>query len=206
MLRREFLKLAGASALTMLAAPAIARDLPDTPELELDPVGETDQLALAPMPRPTLARSVFIAHAHSNEHFDGVFWQDGRYIDSALAQLNFLFRDRTGGGAMAPIAPGLIDLLCDLGRELKTADPFLLVSGYRKVRPVTVKGRGGKLVKVDSSHSLHPDGKAIDIRMPGRNLNQVRKVAVAMKRGGVGFYGGGNGHLHLDVGPVRSWG
>lgn len=191
MLRREFLKLAGASALTLIAAPAIARDLP---VLEIE-----DQVALLPMPRPTATRSLFVAHAHSNEHFDGVYWQDGRYIQSALDQINFLMRDRVHGGSISRIDPALLDLLHDLNKVVGTTDPFLFISGYRQ------PGKGkGKVV--DRSHSWHTDGKAIDIRMPTRNLNQVRRTAVAMKRGGVGFYGGGAGHLHLDVGPIRTWG
>ena len=52
--------------------------------------------------------------------------------------------------------------------------------------------------------SLHMQGKAIDIRLPGRQLSELRKMAQNMKVGGVGFYPGSE-FIHLDTGRVRSW-
>jgi uncharacterized protein YcbK (DUF882 family) len=52
--------------------------------------------------------------------------------------------------------------------------------------------------------SLHMQGKAIDIRLPGRQLSELRKTAQNMKVGGVGFYPGSE-FIHLDTGRVRSW-
>ena len=47
-------------------------------------------------------------------------------------------------------------------------------------------------------------GKAIDIRLPGRKLTDVRDTALAMKRGGVGYYAKSD-FVHVDTGRVRRW-
>jgi uncharacterized protein YcbK (DUF882 family) len=45
---------------------------------------------------------------------------------------------------------------------------------------------------------------AIDIRMPGVNTSHLRDAALALHRGGVGYYGGSD-FVHVDVGRVRRW-
>ena len=47
-------------------------------------------------------------------------------------------------------------------------------------------------------------GKAIDIRLPGYASAKVRRVALALRRGGVGYYPRA-GYVHVDTGQVRSW-
>jgi uncharacterized protein YcbK (DUF882 family) len=51
---------------------------------------------------------------------------------------------------------------------------------------------------------MHMDGKAIDIRMPGRNLAQLRKAAMSLRGGGVGYYPDSQ-FVHMDTGRLRSW-
>jgi uncharacterized protein YcbK (DUF882 family) len=48
------------------------------------------------------------------------------------------------------------------------------------------------------------EARAIDIRIPGVPTAQVRDVALAMRRGGVGYYAASD-FVHVDVGPVRRW-
>jgi uncharacterized protein YcbK (DUF882 family) len=45
---------------------------------------------------------------------------------------------------------------------------------------------------------------AIDIRMHGTPLPKIHNVALAMKRGGVGYYPDSE-FVHMDVGPIRKW-
>jgi uncharacterized protein YcbK (DUF882 family) len=53
-------------------------------------------------------------------------------------------------------------------------------------------------------HSLHMDGKAIDIRIPGCDLTHLRDAALNLRSGGVGFYPGSQ-FVHVDIGRVRKW-
>lgn len=56
-----------------------------------------------------------------------------------------------------------------------------------------------------AKRSLHMDGKAIDIRLIGVDTAHLRDAALALGAGGVGFYPESD-FLHIDTGPVRSWG
>ena len=52
--------------------------------------------------------------------------------------------------------------------------------------------------------SLHMVGKAIDINLPGTDLAMLRKAAVSVKGGGVGYYPSSH-FVHVDSGRVRYW-
>jgi uncharacterized protein YcbK (DUF882 family) len=60
--------------------------------------------------------------------------------------------------------------------------------------------RGGGVAR----QSLHMLGQAIDIRIPGVPLTDLRDAALSLATGGVGFYAESN-FVHLDIGRVRSW-
>jgi len=55
-----------------------------------------------------------------------------------------------------------------------------------------------------AKHSYHTLGQAVDVRIPGVQLAHLRKAALNLKVGGVGYYPSDN-FVHLDTGPVRSW-
>src|SRR5882672_11104379 len=44
----------------------------------------------------------------------------------------------------------------------------------------------------------------IDIRLPGAKTSLFRDAALALQRGGVGYYASSD-FIHVDVGRVRSW-
>jgi uncharacterized protein YcbK (DUF882 family) len=46
--------------------------------------------------------------------------------------------------------------------------------------------------------------EAIDIRLPGVSTAQLRDSALALHRGGVGYYRASD-FVHVDVGRVRRW-
>ena len=50
----------------------------------------------------------------------------------------------------------------------------------------------------------HMEGRAIDVRMPGVPLQDLRDAALSLKLGGVGFYPRDQ-FVHVDTGRVRSW-
>jgi uncharacterized protein YcbK (DUF882 family) len=49
------------------------------------------------------------------------------------------------------------------------------------------------------------DGKAMDIRLVGVDTVRLRDAALALGIGGVGYYPDSD-FVHIDTGPVRSWG
>jgi uncharacterized protein YcbK (DUF882 family) len=55
-----------------------------------------------------------------------------------------------------------------------------------------------------AKHSLHMQAEAIDIRLPGTRTLQFRNAALALGRGGVGYYPQSD-FIHVDVGRVRRW-
>jgi uncharacterized protein YcbK (DUF882 family) len=145
-------------------------------------------------------RSLALTHLHTGEHLDIVYWANGRYEPGALRHIDWLLRDfRTGD--VHPIDPHLLDLLAALQQRLRVAAPIEVYSGYRS--PAT----NAMLASVSegvASNSLHVDGRAIDIGVPGRTTAAVQRAALGLRGGGVGYYPRSH-FVHLDVGRVRSW-
>ncbi len=148
-------------------------------------------------------RSLSFLHTHTGERLKVEYCSAGRYQSDALQEINRLLRDFRIN-EVRPIDPSLLDLLHELGGTLETDAPFHVISGYRS--PQTnrmLQARGGGHSGV-ASGSLHQVGKAIDIRLPGVTLDQLRSAARSLKLGGVGYYPSSN-FVHLDTGRVRYW-
>ena len=148
-------------------------------------------------------RTLSFFHTHTGERLKTTYCCDGRYEPEALKAINTLLRDFRVN-KVKEIDPGLLDLLHELGGTLETDQPFHIISGYRS--PETnqmLRERGGAHTGV-ASGSLHMVGKAIDIRVPGVKLENLRAAARSLKLGGVGFYPSSN-FVHVDTGRVRYW-
>ncbi|HKJ19431.1 MAG TPA: DUF882 domain-containing protein, partial [Woeseiaceae bacterium] len=52
--------------------------------------------------------------------------------------------------------------------------------------------------------SQHLLGKAIDVRLRGVPTDTLRDAALALQRGGVGYYEKSD-FVHMDTGRVRRW-
>jgi uncharacterized protein YcbK (DUF882 family) len=96
---------------------------------------------------------------------------------------------------------GLLDVLHQLSAKLEAGQPFQVISGYRSPKTNARLARSGSGV---AHHSLHMQGKAIDIRAPGIELSNLRDAAKSLGRGGVGYYPASD-FVHVDIGPVRHW-
>lgn len=138
---------------------------------------------------------------HTGERLDIVYRVGNHYLPGAVAKLDYLLRDyRTGKVKDYDLHEFdlLHDLMARLGRPNGEID---IVCGYRT--PQT-----NHWLRVHTSgvakHSEHMQAKAIDIRVPGVPTAEVRNAALAMHRGGVGYYARSN-FVHVDVGPVRHW-
>lgn len=156
------------------------------------------QKALASLPD---ARSLAFQHTHTGERISLVYAVDDRYVPDALTALNHFLRDHYSG-VVGSIDPQLFDLLHRLQGELACNEPFHVISGYRcpETNQMLKSTRGGGVAR----HSLHMEGKAIDIRLPGVPLANVRDAALSLQRGGVGFYQRDQ-FVHVDTGRIRHW-
>ena len=145
-------------------------------------------------------RSLSFYNLHTSETLKTVYWQEGSYIASSLGDINRVLRDHRTGDEHE-INPRLLDLLCELRLKMDTTQTLHIISGYRS--PATNALLHSKSDGV-ATRSLHMDGMATDIRIPGRDLSLLRKTALSMKAGGVGYYPESN-FVHVDVGRVRAW-
>jgi uncharacterized protein YcbK (DUF882 family) len=124
-------------------------------------------------------------------------------VPAALSSVNTLLRDFRVN-QVKPIDPELLDVLFELNGTLATAQPFHVISGYRSPQTNNMLHERGGAKSGVATHSLHMEGKAIDIRVPGVQLEHLRDAAKSLKAGGVGFYPGSN-FVHVDTGRVRYW-
>jgi uncharacterized protein YcbK (DUF882 family) len=145
-------------------------------------------------------RRVALHNLHTGESLNAVYWDNGAYVPDAVDALNKVLRDfRTGDVHF--MEPGLYDILDAISAKVETRAPFQIISGYRS--PKTNSMLHAKSSGV-AEHSLHMDGKAMDIRLDGVALTDVHKAALSLGRGGVGLYPTSN-FVHVDVGKVRTW-
>ena len=143
-------------------------------------------------------------NTHTGERLQTAYCCGGSYRPDALTEIDRILRDFRAN-EIKPIDPKLLDLLHELGGTLETDQAFHIISGYRSAATnALLRERGGSNTGV-ASHSLHMDGKAIDIRIPGVKLETLRAAARSLKLGGVGFYPSSN-FVHVDTGRVRYWG
>jgi uncharacterized protein YcbK (DUF882 family) len=47
-------------------------------------------------------------------------------------------------------------------------------------------------------------GRAVDIRIPGYETTAIRRLAISLHSGGVGYYSESD-FVHLDTGPIKVW-
>jgi len=177
--RRRFLKMFAYSSVSALSFPGIAT---------------------AAIQRDHQPRQLSFDHTHTGEKLSVTYYENGKYLMDALQEINTLLRDHRTGDIQV-IDPELLNQLHNLRSKLGVSKPFHIISGYRS--PFT----NAQLQKRSSSvakKSLHMQGKAIDVRIEGVDSQRLRNAAIAMRRGGVGYYQRSN-FVHLDTGRFRAW-
>ncbi len=145
-------------------------------------------------------RSVSFVHTHTGEELSSVYFEAGQYRAAELERIDRLLRDfRTGD--VHPIDTGVLDILADLRVLADRDEPYEVISGYRSPLTNATLRRHSSGV---AEHSLHMQGRAIDVRLPGVATRRLRDLALGMARGGVGFYAQTD-FVHLDNGRLRYW-
>ncbi|MEM8802919.1 MAG: DUF882 domain-containing protein [Pseudomonadota bacterium] len=146
-------------------------------------------------------RKLNMHSGRTGETVNTIYWIEGEYIPEALTEINRFFRDWRTNEAIS-FDTRTIDILAASHRMLQADVPYLLLSGYRSPKTnAMLRSRSRSVAR----NSLHMEGKAADIRLPGRSVSQISKAAIACSAGGVGRYSRSN-FVHVDCGDVRVWG
>lgn len=140
-------------------------------------------------------------HTHTGERLDIVYRYGNNYDPAALTQIDHYLRDHRTGD-VHDYDPRVFDLLHDLMIALgRPSGEIDVVCGYRTPWSNEYLRTHGHHV---AEHSLHMQAMAIDIRVPGVSTSELRNAALALHRGGVGYYANEQ-FVHVDVGRVRRW-
>lgn len=140
-------------------------------------------------------------HTHTGERIDIAYRRGETYFPEALSALdNFLRDHRTGD--VHHFDPRLFDLLSDLAATVSGPSAEInIICGYRTPWSNEFLRKHSSGV---AKTSLHMQAEAIDIRLPGARTSDLRRAAVALHRGGVGYYSRSD-FVHVDLGRIRYW-
>ena len=146
------------------------------------------------------ARELGFLNLHTGERLRVPYWENGNYVNGALAEINHVLRDHRANEEHS-IDTALLDLLSRLQRAVGNQRSFEVISGYRApASNEMLRSRSSGVAQ----GSMHLYGKAIDIRLPGSDLSKLHSAARSLRGGGVGLYRASN-FIHVDTGRVRYW-
>lgn len=157
--------------------------------------------ALAKTAQPATGERVLrLYNTHTGEKLKTTFWAEGEFIPDAMKDINKVLRDHRNN-KIAQMDPELLLLLTQLNDKLENNRELHIISGYRSPESnAKLHAASGGVAR----RSLHMDAKAIDIRLPGKDLKMLHKAAMSLKGGGVGYYASSQ-FVHMDTGRVRYW-
>lgn len=188
--RRQFLKMGGTVGLASTALALFPAEVLAKPAKHRHKTNK----------QQSRERALLLYNTHTGESLKTVYWAQGHYVPEGLRELNFLLRDHHSGEVVR-IDPVVYDILYGVRAQMEYGKPIHVISAYRSPATNAMLREQSEAV---AAHSLHMDGMAVDLRIPGRRASQLRKAAMRLKRGGVGYYPWSN-FIHVDTGPVRYW-
>jgi uncharacterized protein YcbK (DUF882 family) len=162
--------------------------------------GPAGAVAANPPTNAAAGRRIALLNLHTNEHVDIEYFRDGEYVAGALTRIDHVLRDFRNDEVHA-IDPALMDYFVQLAAKVGVDARFGVISGYRS--PETNQKLHERSSGV-AQHSLHMQGRAIDVRMAGIDCADLADRAENLRRGGVGYYRASN-FVHVDTGAFRTW-
>lgn len=148
----------------------------------------------------TNERQLSLVNIHTGEKLSSVYFSNGSFQASAVEDISQLLRDHRTGD-IHPMDPAVLDFLSAIANRLEVDPEFHVISGFRSAQTNTALQKAGRNVARKSFHLL---GQAVDVRMPGVEVDRLHQTALALQLGGVGLYRGQD-FIHIDTGPVRRW-
>lgn len=146
-------------------------------------------------------RRIRMYSERTGESVDTIYWIEGQYLADSLNEITHFMRDWRNGQIMS-IDLRTIDIMTAAHNLMDVSEPYMLISGYRSPATNEMLRRRSSGV---ARNSRHLRGEAADLRLQSRSVNQMARAAQACHGGGVGRYTRSN-FVHMDCGPVRSWG
>ena len=149
---------------------------------------------------PAEGRALELFNTHTSETARVVFRRGKEYDTAALAALRNVLRDHRNNESH-DMDVRLFDQLYDLARAAHREPRYEIISGYRSPDSNAKMSTPGSGV---AKKSLHMEGRAIDVRLHDCPCEDLRDLALAAARGGVGYYKRSN-FVHIDTGSFRTW-
>lgn len=158
--------------------------------------------AIPKWPQPRDVRQVWLTRPHKK----GAETVVARYFDGQQMRMDqygaicHVMRD-VQAGVTAYIDIELLDLLFAMQKwlvEWGIDRPLTIHSGYRTAQT-------NNRIEGAAKQSMHLQGRAADISIPGIPSDYLGRLAAIFARGGVGFYVS-RGFVHIDTGTIRYWG
>jgi uncharacterized protein YcbK (DUF882 family) len=157
-------------------------------------------------PQPVQARELpegrlTLVNVWTNERLDVAYRDEaGNYDLAALDDVNYLLRCHYTGEVGA-IDVRVLEHVNLVQKKFGSQKEIHVISGFRSPE------YNAMLVRTDrhvAKNSLHMQGQAIDLLIPGVPATKLRQAALELRYGGVGFYKRSS-YVHLDSGPFRHW-
>ncbi len=126
--------------------------------------------------------------------------ENGDYDHAALTEINHLLRCRHTN-AVTSMDVNVIEHVDLVVQHIGGTRQVCVISGYRSPEYQALLVRKSARA---ARHSLHVEGRALDIYISGVHPWAIREAAMKLRRGGVGYYGRAK-FVHLDSGPFRWW-
>ncbi|WP_045225816.1 YcbK family protein [Methyloterricola oryzae] len=145
-------------------------------------------------------RRISLYNTHTQEELSFVCCPQENYDRRLLTRFNYFLRDHHSD-QVRNMDPALLDLLYAVTVLTRGRGEFNIISGYRSAETNAMLRKVSHGV---AEHSLHIQGKAIDLRTEDVSTRSLRTAALALEQGGVGYYRASD-FIHMDTGDVRSW-
>ena len=145
-------------------------------------------------------KAISFYHTHTGERLRVTYAEGDKVIPEALEEVSSFLRDFRSGEAH-PMDPQLLDILHQLQQATGGKGPYEIISAFRSPQTNEMLRSNSNGV---AQRSLHMEGRAMDVRLRGVDTYQLRKAALQLQAGGVGYYRSSD-FIHVDTGRVRYW-
>ena len=145
-------------------------------------------------------RRITLYNTNTDEAWSFVCSPTQNYDPRMLNRFNHFLRDHRAE-EIHTMDPALLDLLYALTVLTGGRGEYNVISGYRSPETNQMLRKMGHGV---AEHSMHIQGKAIDLRTDDVGARALQQAALALQQGGVGYYHAAD-FVHVDTGDVRSW-